>query len=484
MKLNSKLIEILLSFSVEDWNRFEEFILKNDTVSRRKYFTLFSEFRKHLENKKCPVSVSTEELVKGAFGKTDYCTQSVYNRQSELLKLCTAFLIEQSIYKHEFMGDLLLSSELVNRKLIKNYESFSSKIQMILESNLYNEEAYQYLKDFSLDVATYFQIKEQVSKTFEYYKKYSDFLLADALNNIIQAQTELLMLKRTHNLKPDNMYFADTLNALESSGFFKEIEYGNNRSLIFSLIRFYIYKSISGDCFDDSISSAERIFFSNEEHFSKEFKMEIYRKLISSYVHKINLGEGKYIKDIYRIIKRKLKKNLTDDIKRETGYNIFREYVIYGIKLEKYKWVEQIIKKYSHIIPETIRNYEITVAFIRLYFARKEYGKILELTRNLKIQNILYYADMAVYRLMTLYEIKEYEQCYNEIASIRKHMKNKEDYMGIISATNLFLKAYKIILKNTNNPDLDRGYVRHLIDKIHRNYMRKDWIKEKVEQLS
>lgn len=483
-KMNLKLIEVLSSFSEGEWKKLENFVVFHENETSRNYTCILKEIKNRKDNGHDLHKINDLQLFQAAYKKVNLSYQTINNRQSELLNLCKSFLVENSFRKNELLKDVLFSSELLSRKLIKNYKSFLHKKNKLSEINAFNEESYKYLKELTLDEAAFYQLtKEDSNKINVTYKNYSDYILAEILNNLIKTGTELLMLKRVFHEKFNADYFMEVLKSLYSSGYFKKLEQSSNKIFLLPLIHFYIFESENTSNGLDYIRSAERIYFENEHLFAAEFKMEIYRKFMSYYTNKINSGEKQYRINIHNLIRRKLNQNLTEDLQRAAGYNIFREYVINGIQLKKYKWVENLISSYSHLLPSNIKEIVIATSLMRLAFARGDFNKVLVISQNKKNIDLIYYIDISLYRLMAFYELNKFDEAYNEITMIKRHLKNQTDILGAFDKVKLFLKTYRKLLNTKINTGSDRNYFLFLIEKEKTTYMLKDWIIEKAQQL-
>lgn len=478
--MNSKLIEILSSFSKEEWMKFENFVKYSDSESSREYYPLVKQLKSYENNFDLLNKVSPTIIFGNAYGEGKYKPQTVSNRQSELLKLCRSFLTYQAFQEDELLKEVFLMSELTTRRLLKNYDGFRNRRNKILENNLYKEETYKYLREFLLNDAGYFQIKKDESKVDTMYLRYSQYLLADEINNLCKTGIEILT-RKTIGERIEQSNVIDFLNSLDSSGFFKRLENSNEKVFIIPLIHFYLFKSVMLPEKVENITIVEKLYFANEDKFSVDFKMYIYRELISYYINKSNRGEKKYCINVFNLINKKLKQNLTSDIQRSVGYNIFREYVIAGVRLKKFKWVEKLIRKYSPLLPDKIRNIECSISWVRLYFNKGEYGDAMNILNKLKSTTFVYYMDISVFKLSIFYEIEKYEEAFKEINKIKRYKTTENEVQYIIKFLKQFLKYYRRLLICKTDPNKNPEDLLFEIEKDPVTYMMKDWIIEKVK---
>jgi hypothetical protein len=210
--------------------------------------------------------------------------------------------------------------------------------------------------------------------------------------------------------------------------------------------------------------------------------------MIAAYYNiKTNKGELKYFKDLFLIYKRKLKQNLVSDImgrNAASNTNIFREYIIAGLQVRQYKWVEMVIKRYSPMLPEYIREDEYILALVRLHFAKKEYEKVIKIIDRNTIKNITHQLDSKKKKLASYYELKKYEECYSEIDKAKHFLKNNKTKTPEVILKNFknFIDIFLKLLNYRTNPfNKDAYSVLRNIDKP--NSPMKGWINKKLKEI-
>lgn len=319
------------------------------------------------------------------------------------------------------------------------------------------------------------------------FLKSSDTLLAETLSNIYRTAQEFEILDFYSVNKNNHMF--DFIKAIDSDIFFEGLEKQDKPIFIIPLIHYYLYKSLQNINCKKYINKVKRIYFANEKQFPEEFRLHIYGKIMSYYNIKINKcnSEEEYFKELFLIYKRKLKQNLVSDINEHyiVYNNVFCEYVIAGLKNRQYNWVEMVIKKYSPLLPEEIREDEYTLAMLRLYFAKKEYEKIIEIIKKSKIHNKKHYIDSIYYKLMSYYELEDFEECYQEIDNTRHYLKNnKAKILRVIALPlKIFLDGFSKLLNYRMNPyDKDINNIYYEFEKL--DILKEDWMYEKLKEIS
>lgn len=487
--INFRIYKILSTFSKKDWNDFSKFVKASDISSGRKYQPLLIEIKKYSKRLKTLKNIPIAEIFKKAYNKT-FSNQTIFNRQNEFLNLLKKYIGNIEYKKNELLETYFYLEGLLSRNLLDIFSFEYKRKKNTMEKYYYDENSYKVLSQIIGEyVVCSILINSEKNNSgnadSNLKLKYLDFVLAEILSVLYKNGSEAQILRYYKLVK--NNFILDFINLLNTDVFFEELEKQNEPIFIIPLIHYYIFKALSDmDC-KKYIDKAKRIYFMNENSFPEEFKLHIYGKIMSYYNMKINKGEPKYYKDLLLLYKRKLKQNLVSDLSEHylVYNNVFCEYVIIGLLEKQYKWVEMVIKKYSPLLPEDIREDEYTLAMIRLYSAKKEYKKIIEILKSRKIQNQKHYLDSIRFKLISYYELEEFEECYKEIDNARHYyMYNKNKVLNErISAFKKFLDGFSKILNYRMNPfNKDLNDIFYDIKSL--GFPKDDWIYKKIQEIS
>jgi hypothetical protein len=482
--LNINLFNIIFTFSEIEWEKLILYIKSKDAVSKRKYLPLIIELKNYRLKPHILKEIQASEIFSKIY-KKNLSTQTISNRQNELLNLIKSFIKNNAFEKNELLKTDFYLGELLTRNLIDLFSKEYKKKKNIIENNYYDDNSYKTLSNIFGYRSDFLSIKNDSENSLNAYFKLSNFLLAEALSNLYKT-CQILQIFKVHNIERDSPML-DFVNDKEPVNFFKELEKQNDPLFKIPLIHYYIFKSLQNPDCKKYISKAKRIYFANEKFFPESFKLHVYNMLMSYYTMKANKGDRKYFEDLFLLYKKKLKQNLVSDIKEHYAIdnNVFREYVIAGLRVNQFKWVERVIKKYSHLLPEDIRKDEYTLAMIRLYFSKKEYGKVIEIANTNKIKNKKHYLDSLRFALMSYYESEKYEECFPKIDNIRHYLKNNKT--KILKVRTLlfkqFLDAFSKLLNYRLNPfNKDSNNIFYEFEKSgfsEREY----WLYEKLKEI-
>lgn len=483
--INKLLFSVYSTFSEADWTGYKLFIESKDSVSSRKYFPLVNVISKYAANISKLKETDTCTIFNEAY-KKKYSGQTLLNRQTELLALTKEFLEQSSFAKNEKVRVNLYAEELLTRNLLDLY------LKEIKNKNgddeyIYTEEAYDYAQKNILYEGAYFQMRKQIPESQKKYFSHSRYLLADLLCRLYRTGQEL-QIQSYFSLNYGFNPVLEFIASLKQEEFFENREVQKDDLFVVPLLRYYIFMAFRNPDNKRYITKAMKKFFLKEKNFDEYFRTEMYRMLMSYFIVKVNKGEMEYYEDMFRLYDRKLKNNLVSDLQRcSYPASVFREYIITGLKVKRYKWTENVIKHYSPLLPDTIRDDEVNLASIRLCFARKEFEKALRLIQKHRIRNIMHHLDSMRYRLACLYETGEYEEAYYEIDRAKHFLKYNKNSLPEIQVTyqKKFLdRVLKLLNYHANPYNKDPEMILHSIENEKDRYTMRDWITEKARALA
>ena len=320
---------------------------------------------------------------------------------------------------------------------------------------------------------------------FSTFYRQIDYLISYFLEILFDAAIEF-EIERTYKINPSSNILLDIISNLNADKLVKLLEEKKAPAYLYFIMKYYVYKSfaeIKDPLFYRKLST---LFYGNLGKINNEQIDTISGYMISYLLFKINNGETGFLKDVFKLYKLKLKYNLTNEMK-ELRYpsGAFRDYVVVGIRLKQYAWVEKFIEKYSLELPEEIRDVEKNTAYARLYFVKKEFGKAIEYLNNLKTHNYIYILDASRLRLRIYYETLDFEKAFLEIDNIKHYIKNNPKKISLMvrKYSFEFLDFYNKLLKYRLNPQVkDLEYFAKEV-KESKTLIGKEWFGTKIAEL-
>jgi hypothetical protein len=340
---NFKIFQLISSFSDIEWKEFNKFAKSPYFTGSRDYGSILTELNNYRRNRNGFLKVTNEDFFSKIFPGKKYSNKTLRNRLNELTKICEKYLSQKIIEKDVLLGKLLLLKGYKRKKLtdlfINEYDKISSAI------NIYDSKSYNVseLKFLSADVH---RERQDFGKMLDEFKKHTDYFLAFFLEKFYESMLEYES-EKNYGINPAVNIADDIAKNFKSEKLIKILEERNDPAFLHVILNYFLYKSFVNLHDDSIIEKFRKIFFNNLNNLSYEKKNEIFSNMISRLFLKVNSGKPEYLKDVFKLYNIKLKLGLYSELKFiRYPANAFRDYIVVGLRLKKYKWVEDFIKKY------------------------------------------------------------------------------------------------------------------------------------------
>lgn len=471
-KRNLKFLTLYNSFSAKEKSEFRNYLKINLSTTHRDYNRILTSLK---FNDRGIIDID---------GSKKSTTR--WNRFSELNILAENFLLQRSIESESVIKNGLLLKEFDRKKLHSSfrqkYMQLKKKISKVPFVN------YDYNIISQLDLINLKNLKktvrpEKLEKTFiEAYNLRLGTFLFELLELMLEVNT-----RRKSKLLVSDFIAEEIFSGLNIEKILTYLSGSSNSSnKLYPLIRFLysLYLCDTDIRNKDIYFTAKKMFFRDLKSLSKEKRTIYYTYLMNYNIDQLNNSVPGVIKELFFLMNKKLNEGLIDDLKERNLYlNQFRNYIIIGIQLKKYRWVSDLINTYGSILPPTVKENDILMGKSLLLFAKKDFSSCNVLLGRIKKISPYYFIDASVLKLKTLYELKNIEECHNELKNFKEYLrKDRVVNDHIIFYSKEFLRAFTLLLKLNQNPIASTlSNLQYIISK--NNFISRKWILKKAEEV-
>jgi len=478
---NYKILKLLNSLDFKELSGFKLFADSVYFNNSRNYSGIFKA-ADYIKKQNIRLNeLSTEKFFQVAFPGKNYNNKTLRNRLNELTKLFGKYLTDKKLNENYYLKTMLLLKGLSDKKLNEYFESEYNKVKFPKVT----EDKSQIVSEIKMLKVYYSREQRKFNKMFEELNKQVDYTLINFLEIFFLGAIEF-EFEKTYNVNPQVNILYDIMQNLNTGKLIAILEERNDPSYLVTILNYYLYKSIAERKNTEWFAKLKQIFYKNLDKLSDRAKDRYLSYMVSYYFLLINTGLSGYLKDVFGIYRLKLKLGLYSEL-REIRYpsSAFRDYIVVGIRLKKYKWVEGFIKKYSSEVPEEIREEEVCMAYTRLYLSRKQFDLAVNMLDKMKSSNYLYVLDASRTKLRIFYEISEFEEAFLEIDRLKHYLKNnpKKIARSVKAYTKEFIERYATLLKLRLSPD--KNELKYFAPQISesKTLVSKDWFLEKVKEM-
>ncbi|MDQ3194769.1 MAG: hypothetical protein M3P82_07215, partial [Bacteroidota bacterium] len=413
--LKSTLLDIIRTFSVEELNKFEDFVRSPYFNKKDIIFSLYSEIKKYapdLNNAELKREIVWDKLFPGK----EFNYGIMKNMIHDLSKLCEKFITLEFYSKNELSMFYTLVEEIDNRNIEKILStkllSFDKhfNIEKVKESSLSGHEYFYILsKIYWLKIANGYN---KSNSDFENERRLgSEYLIYSFLINLYKIFGNLRVLKLNkinHDEKDIVDLFLELLGEREMK---KILDYSKaNSENNFRILNCYysMYRSVS------SVNNAE-LYYEFKSAISEVSNLICDADLrylcvnLSNSLVNLNAQHMNKEQEIFDNYNMMIANNIFTESNGVLKDNKFNNYILIQSALQGTAEMEKFIALYIDMLPEDKRVNSYNFGMAHLNFVKGDFPKSLEYI--LKI-NIAYF-DMKYYvknlQMMNYFELDDYE---------------------------------------------------------------------------
>ena len=418
--INSKLIEILKSFSLIEIKSLSVFISKQtekkDTLPLRLLIILEKQYPEFIEK-----NISKEKIYNKVFSDKKFNENKLSKLMSELTKIIEDYIVH--IKREENTADekMNLLKFYFERNLDKYFIATSREVKQILDDLPFG--TYQNFMKYQYEelIATYH------SKLNTRVGDYKDVI--NELNEFINAE----------KLRWENISFLEPF----------PVEQKQHDNRAFYIIHHLINQLLKKD--DESYFFEAMLIIENNLHrFAQEESRDILKLLLFFSIKKVNAGFIAYYEQQLRIYHIFIKLNLILNQYGKISVATYKNYINASLKTKKIEEAAHFLENYKIYLIEETKDEVYGFNKACIYFEKKMYSELIDIILNTKQNDIYYNLGQRRLLLKTYYELM---------------LKNKSYYDMLESSIQTFKK---FIATKNNIPETHIAMNKDFLKMIHR----------------
>ncbi len=216
--------------------------------------------------------------------------------------------------------------------------------------------------------------------------------------------------------------------------------------------------------------------------FDKVEQRSIYDAMISYCIGWVNQGDKGFMEeslDVYDV-------GIDNGIilqNDELSPTTFRNYVLIGLRLNKFDQIEQFINEKSALLSDKLRENALNFNLARVSFYKKDFESVISYLARVDYEDVLYNLNSRALSLAVNYELKEWDVLESQLDSFSTYL-NRQDKLSdarkMIYVT--FIKFLKKIVNSTFDKKEKLEEVKSEIEK-EKQVINKSWLIEKIDEL-
>lgn len=481
---NTTLIQMLKTFTKNEWKEFEKLVNSPFFSPGRNYFPFLRELKKfHPEFNSGKLDM--KYLYSRLYPGRKYNNQVMKNLINGLTRLAEEFLFQMNIKNEKAEYYSMLSEELKLRRV------FAAGMKNI-------KKAYSALNESGIDTAYFrkmFQIVEIEKEIYrnqnnnaahaEKFRQSTLVFLCSYISQMAQVMHEM----RAH-LSNENFYLnlsiltelAESKTISKINNFLSESlpEYNAANSIFSNLVKLY-----SGKINEDLFYETWKLFRENRNIFNRAGQNHIYGYLQNISISLGAVNRDKYRAETFRLMKEMLENNVfsaSEDLPMSPSK--FRNILITAIDAKEYGWCEDFIRDYIRYLPVEHRENMLNYSFAKICFAKKQFEESLTYLIKVKYEMFALKYDIKALTLCIYYELDYFEEALSLIDTFKHFIsdnkslseRRKEFQNNFVNFTSELFKA------KAGNKEIDLVKLRKNISGTN-SVLNKQWLLEKTNEL-
>lgn len=470
--LNSKLISILKTFSAREVSAFERLVDSSFFNVNADVSALFGLLKKQfpvLNEKK----LEKKTVYKNLFPGKRYNEQKLRYVMTDLTRLLEEYLIQKQFSENEMLKKHLLLQSLNERDLDKYFLQQIGDAYSIQNKTPFRHSVY-YERQTMLEEDSYSYTSRKDNRSI-------DSSLQSLVDNIdIHYLTKKLkysceIINRMNVLKVNyNISFLD--NTLE---FLKQNTFSHVPAIT---VYFQVLLTLRDSENENHYIKLKTILAQHIDKFPNSELRDIYGFIQNYCIRQINFGNNTYLRELFENYKILLEKEIIIENGSLAQFD-FKNIVATALRQDEFKWTENFIQKYSHLLSADFRKNAINYNLARLHYSKKQYRDALRLLLAVEFTDVYYHLDSKSLLLRIYYDLEDWEPLLSLFNTFKIYLKRNKlisEYQRT-TYTNL-VKFVRKLARIKMGSKLPLEKVKQEIEQV-KQIADLTWLQSKVEEL-
>jgi hypothetical protein len=478
---NSKLIQLLRTFSKSEMNEFGKFVSSSYFADGKIYLSLLNELKKYYPDFNSQ-KLTRVSIYSAIYPGKEFKDTVIFTITSGLYNLAKEFLANIEFRNMTEMKELLINQQFHKRGLTdifhNSFDTFYSKIY----NNPYD----------SSNINILLEADELAVQHTGLLGKYEN------LNEIFERNTHNFMIsviekfsKLIHNIHFNQWAYNINKDKITAYGFVKLFKFEKIPAITNNLKTIKIcgiYSNIITFCFqqdEETYFELKKEIIQNLNSFSNNEKYELFI-ILTDFCQDLIFKKTEYVSELLKLFKLMLEKKIYLDPRYEfMQMALFRNILATAIRNNELSWAEEYVKIYSLKLNPQIRENAFNYANAFIKFSGKKYEEALYYSNKVAFEDFFYKKDIKQLTLQIYFELNYYEEFLSFCDSFKHFLNDNRKIIANTRKRFLKLVNYSLIMMNIKNNR--KSYPVEKLKKdinTDQNVVAKSWLLQKINEIS
>ena len=485
---NHKLVQILKTFSREEYSEFEKFVSSPFHNNGRNFLAFVKELKKYypaFDSK----NLTKENLFRKLYPNSKVSGSLMNTTLSRVLKMAREYLIYGSYLKREVNSNYDYILQLLYRQLyepaekeLKEYSKMIASYEGISDEFFEGKMNYEILKvQLGFKTNRSQPTQHPAIKLVEYHIRYNMMRLAYFIHGLranemmfSSAHEKSLILKYLESLNLKSFY--EGLKNQKDDDAFNEI------TLIYVLWILTITDSKN----ETHYHEMKELVLKNINRFHHHEKYNLYQALEAACWYLVaEVDKPKYDREMYEVLRSRFENGILSPDKKSMRLIMYRAFLISFLNHADLQFQQHFVDTCIPMLPEEHREnmYNYTMAYI--YFKKGGLNKALEFNSRVNFEMFAFRYDTRILQFEIYYELGYFNEAYSLIDTHKHFITNNKAVSAYYREMNTnFLNFYSDLLKaKEGRKKLNVSAFKDTVSKTNVVFHQK-WLLDKAGELS
>lgn len=484
---DSKLIEIIRTFSEKEMKSFEKFINSSYFARGRDVSGLYNQLVKFYPLFDSP-KLKRTEIFKKLYPGEVFNEKKLKNITFDLTKLAEQFLVHNSLKTNEIQFERLLAYEFKKRKLDKPFlNTINSLEKKIADIPFDGRKAFKEKEEWTYLKEDFLFWKNEYDESITYRLQNTEYSILSFLVKFLQRMEDKVVITTRYNKEFSNPLFDSMVEIVD---FEKLLSLLKEKKYPYTwLVEIYYYAYLcanKGIDNENNYQLLKKLFFENIDFFSHDERHILFSDLTYYCIIRKEVGNKYYSREEFEIYKKMLEHySFTPSRSEYFHIVLFRNILMSSVAQGEHEWLEKFAHEYLDKLPPELRENMKHYAQAVLHFMRKEYNEVLECTHKISYDIFLYKLDVKNLLIKVYYELELFDQALLSVDAYKHFLSQNKEHTEIYHEHyGNFINLYTKLVKLKEKPDsAELDLLSKKIDSTE-HLASRVWLKDKIRELA
>lgn len=435
---NSKLIELLSTFSSSELRAFKDFV-GSPFFNKNEELVLFYNYLKKYAPSFPIKKIRRTYVYAALFNGQKYDEKHLNYLMSFLLKLAEQFIGFSKYKEQGVLSEYHILSACLDRQLDKHYQNNFQKARKQLDRNPLRDTEYYYQNFLLSQVSDRYFGMQKVRRYDANIQEAADNLDLFYLSQKLKYACEMLDREKTLSVSYRQYMLEEIALYLE--------RFDINSSPAIA-IYYHIYLTLTEADGDHHFERLKSLLHQYTNMFPPFELKEMYLMALNFCIRKVREKDDRYVQEAFTLFKNGIANKSLYENNLLSPWT-FKNIIKLGLRLKQFDWTEDFIKTYKDDLDEETRENALNYNLADLYYYKKDFAKAQNLLQQVEFSDVFYALSSKVMLLKIYFEKKEEEALFSLLTSFKVYLRRnklisnnvKKTYMNFIALLSQIVKA-------------------------------------------